>query len=567
MLDRLKNLPGDVFHRLLGFLEPQSLIYLAQTNYAYYHPCIKTLYQTITIIPNSKLSTKATRIKNFQDCHGAVLSGLQDCYDVYKNLLMVRAKLQALNVALSINPELIQFVEEVRIFESFDKQPDILAELVALMDRISVNPRTKVFIDNDNLRKVLKKRCKTQINSIIIDYEDEYETVSRIDEVDVRVGRFTEVPSFKKVRSIVIRDPKLLLYLKTHGIVLSPESVNVDKHTDTSVVNLGCVKNLEVVIQDDQDDVLMELAPLLNIRHIRKLVIVENNLYQHEKNELIDIKVLKFLNLFQRQFDNLSYLMIKYNPPHDGIINDGFEGNYLRKLSIITLLTSVLNNFPITKINLILPNFLMVLSCYEQAMNNMMWNGCKCPYCDQYLNRLDEFINYHKYFDPRDNYWKDLTNTIVLNTLSHYYQQRYLVKNNWDYMNSGTLQIKYWNFHNNYCSPIQFQCSVLQNVFQSDYNEKDEEEEVFFDSYQRFHQCEYLWLFPRIAKCLTHYLQDINHQLINLNRGDAESFQLSLNNLNDGSESVNVLNLSINGFQFYFDKELNGTNFVESYFD
>lgn len=524
---------------------------------------MKQLYSQITVIPNSKLDTKSKRIKNYQDCHGSVLCGLRGCYDEKRNLAMVLAKLKLLNQALGVNPELSTYTGQLKVFGYYSQE--IIEQLVILINQtVKTNPTTKIFIEHKKLRKYLKLHCG-QMCSVIIDSEEEYGILSRIDEVDIRVSTFAHVPRFDTVKSVIIRDPKLYIYLKSHQIILKPEAINIDKHTDLSVIDFSRLRNLEVTISDQHDDILTTLEPLVNLTKLRKLAIVQSNLYKHETNELIDIKVLKFLNFHDEEFTNLSYLMISYNPPHNGIIDDGVEGNYLRKLSILTILTKILNNFRLNKINVILPNFLMVLSCYEQAMNNMMWNGCKCSYCEVYLNKLDEFINYHKYFDGKEDYWKDLNNSIVLNTLSHYYQDRYLIKNNWDYMASGTLQIKNWNFHNNYCSPIQFQCSVLQNVFQSDYNEKDQE--VFFDSYQQFHECEYFDLFPAIAKCLTHYLQDINHQLINLNRGDAESFQLALNTLNDGSETVNITNLSLNGFQFNFDKETNGTNFVESYFD
>ncbi|EGV63729.1 hypothetical protein PSN45_004202 [Yamadazyma tenuis] len=544
----LTQLSPVILDRVLEYVDPTSLVNLACTNYQFYSPCLAKLYREIVVFSTCSLVPKTHRKLSFND--KTVICGLSQCHDTVKNLKMVEVRLSALNSALSINSDLPNLVKKVSVFDTFNQAVD--NEIVQLLGKISAN----VYVENDKLRKYLKS--KISFNSIIVDHVSDFKD---IDELDIRTGHCEQKQLFfSKKRSYVIQNPSFFSYLKKNSLKIFPTSINIDRNTELSVIDMQHLKNLEVSL--DPHTNLDFITKSIDLYRLQKLSIVQPDLYDHNRNEKTDLKLIEWLSLHANEFRSLSYLSISYNPPLTGQIVDEFEGNYLKKIEVLETLVNVINTLATPKINLVLPNYLEVLSCYEQPMNNLMWNGCKCGYCSVWLEKLDDFVNFHKYFDESSNYWKDLNNAITLNSLAQNYRCRYLARNNFDMC--GSVRFQNWDFHTNHFAPIQFQCCSLQTVYESEYNDG---REIYFDTSSTQAPCQYRQLFIHLDICMVHYLQGIVNKLVRLDRGNAESFEITDGDINDGDEPINLQNLYVSGFRFAFDKEMNGTNFYESYYD
>lgn len=542
MLTRLDN---TILGGIIDLLPPQSLINLALTNYIFYTPCLIRLYKHIAIVEAGKVAPHNNRKVNFQT--SSLIYGFNNVADKRINSKLIETRLKILNQAIQVNPELLDYIEKLSIFGEFNAviQDELLTLLSMLKDL------TKVYIKNDKLRKHLKS--KVLFTSIIIDFHDEK---SSSDELEIRCDKNYEL-NYKNVKSLMIRNPRFHNFLKSLEYQITPQTVNINK--DSSNIDLKNIRNLELEVDENTNLNLMCMK--INLRQIRKLVINQIPPYEHDVNEKIDVNIYKWLVFNADEFQNLNYFAILYNTPRKGEIKDDFDGNYLKKVEILTAIVQTINKFNLP-VNVVLPNYLEILTCYEQRMNHIMWNGCKCDHCSVYLDKLDHFIHFHKYFDDKMNYWKDLTNPIVLNNLAQYFSTRYLNTNSFDYMTD--IQLTDWNLHSNSFAPIEFQCFYSQTVYESEYNEDGD---VWYDALSDPKDCGCSKLFLQLNICMIHYLQDIVRKIVSLNRGDAESREFHIEDMNDGDEVMKIPNLLINGFQFVFDKELNGTNFFESYYD
>ena len=65
------------------------------------------------------------------------------------------------------------------------------------------------------------------------------------------------------------------------------------------------------------------------------------------------------------------------------------------------------------------------LSCYEQMMNNLLWNGCKCDDCTIYLGDLDKHLMCHEIFlNFRLHQFKDIMSSNLFVTISEWLSRR-----------------------------------------------------------------------------------------------------------------------------------------------
>lgn len=536
----LTKVESSILDQILQYLSPKSLLNLALTNYKFYEPVLPFLYRHLIVV-QGVLFQKSARKHHFQ--HFSIINGFNND-DSRKDMVLIDVKLTRIIESITNNPKLANYIRILEVFGTYNNQ--IKENLVRLLKLTNC----KVYIDDKKLRIWLKKQVK--FNSIVIDHEQDFQYAT--DEVDIRINHMTNYEVLTRFKHIRLTS-ELIKNLCKLSVVLKPISINITGDTDYNNIDFTDIKNLSIEIKAPN-----QWNIPVNWSQLNKLVIYESNQYDHNLNEAIDINLMKFLNT--APFKNLTYFTILYNPPLHGNIIDGFEGNYLRRVDILNTLVKIISNWSTPKINLILPNYLQVLSCYEQPMNNLMWNGCRCNHCEEYLGLLDEFVHRHKYFSEQHRFWKDLDNLIVLCLVNQYFSKRYLSRDHFHYLHP--LRYKNWNIHVNHFSPIEFQCFELENVKHSEY---DQEDEIFFDSLSQLEQCEFNTLFKSLNVCMVHYLDDLIYPLIDLSRGNAESFELVQRFLNDGEETINLQMLNLNGFIFCFDKELNGTNFFVGLYD
>lgn len=300
---------------------------------------------------------------------------------------------------------------------------------------------------------------------------------------------------------------------------------------------------------------------------LKKIALVQNtesNIDTHKFNEIWDIKIIGLLQDFNTR--NLKYLSIRHKPCENGVFLDGMEGNYLQRINLYT--NTLPNVIDSTKATLVLPNFMKSLACYEQPMNNLLWNGCKCEHCTIYLGDLDEFLMCHKYYNFGFHQFKDLISCNLFVTIGEWLSRRLYDPNlsDLEYL-KYPLNENTWNFHDNTFS-VPFKCLNHKNYEECEF-EGEEEVDIFYDANSEFEPCKFNErLFRPVGKAISHYINDLIIKIVDLNRGNAEDIELdNFKDLNDGMTTEKFSKIIINGICYNLDKELNGTNFFQNVYD
>lgn len=620
----LTDFPSEVIENIIFYLPQQSLINLSLTNYQFYQPCLKKLYRKISIQSNSILRPKGhSEINNryrgdFVDSNETILYGFASASisAEHHQKLMV-ARLQALKLSIRVNPQLVEYMSQILIdqdqFEFNSEVLNAIKQLILTISKIDNNIE-KIYIGSYPLRKKLGYQhwitAFPHLKSLIIDNKDQFQnltgnenelivTFRDHEHEDVSFDNEFDFKKLLKIRSLlVINNDKLYLKVMKYlnlAFLESPATLNLDtftllhthemKYSPYGFIPLDTITNLQLNLGCNESisckqDCIEELLHHLVVSHkIKTLSIIQNSkaeINNHDYNEKWDILVLNFIKSIIDEPNNLQTLSIRHNIVKDGIIGDGYEGNYLRRLE---LYGHFLPNFLLkltTKINVFLPNLVGSFSVYEQAMNNLMWNGCKCDHCLKYLTALDDFLIYHKYYNFKLNIYKDLITSNLINCIA----ERLTARVYYD-ENIGDLEILLrplkkidWDFHSNAFS-IPFKCINYKNYEEAEFeDEKDpQDEELYFDAESIPNDCKFLdphkvSFNDNISICISHYLNDLVLKVINLKRGNAEDIHIGgIDDENDGTVNFQINKLSINGIVYNFDKEINGTAFFSNVYD
>ncbi|KAK6458476.1 uncharacterized protein RJT20DRAFT_32073 [Scheffersomyces xylosifermentans] len=612
----LLDLPKAVRKNIILFLPQQELINLATTNYELYEPCMQQLYKRIVVQADPVLTNDPKgRNNDFLDGNLTVIYGFRHnsksgkVYTLETQLKLVNARLAVLNQSVSINPALLEYIQEISIISEngqFNAHDDIKKNIQALANHLDGHSINKFFIGDAQLRAQIDL-SKLSLRSVVIDSASQFEAANLHSCVELLVALDTtkdfNVQKFKslELESLILPDDEIKYWEFVDNILFANDiqlkvstfkllfSKDLSKNTKLSkCIYWPHIHNLEILLgheNEDQDFVidLLNLIPLEHCIHLQKLSIVQLGIYTtHKSNEAFDINVFTFIdNLVQIQSQSLTksrlnYISIKHNLPATANFPDGFEGNYLRRYkSFGDLLPKLLvskTDEEQPKINLFLPNVFQTLACYDQPMNTMLWNGCKCPHCEDYLGKLDDFLMYHKYYNSELKSYKDLNSSLIMFTIGEFLNSRF---NNHDLL-TGLSYLHYplsnrlWNFHDSALS-IPFRCYDVQIIDQGEFDEEVEEEAALNISETLAH-CKYnAAVYNRnIPLSISHYLDDLVLKLINLNRGDAEAFELGTD-FRDGGDSedlkLNINKLVLNGISYNLDRELNGTHFFEDVLD
>lgn len=285
----------------------------------------------------------------------------------------------------------------------------------------------------------------------------------------------------------------------------------------------------------------------------------------HEFDVEWDLAVFGFLaTLFNHSAPQVRHLTLVHKSTERGYYADGVEGNYLKRLDLYTAtLSEILSSNEVT-MTLSLPTFFATMANYEQPMNNLLWNGCKCQHCTHYLHVLDDFLMTHKYMRAKNQlyYWKDLTSCQLMGAIADMLSKRVAT--------SGlSPKMADWDLHTNRFG-LPFLCLQHKTFEEAEFEVDDDKEEVFFDAREDAFACfvEGKVLLSDIGVCILHFLNNFVLRLLNLNRGDAEGLELGGDFENDGGSKTHVyLGIEINGITFAVGCESNGTNWVSCLLD
>lgn len=616
-MDSLLQLPSECLHNVLYFLPQQSLINLALTNFHFYEPCLRHLYKRIhiqvepTLRTHSKLPLHLRR-DDFVDASVTVIAGFSSVQmSRQAHLKMVEAKLRTLTNAILVNPQLAFQIEEIVVSGTFNKVVE--KSLLHLFEVLSEVPNalSKVYVADVSLRRKLGyhtlKYSFLSLTSITVDDVSEIakldhfkklkevvvanignckvnsqtiDVLNKIQHLHVNQLKDVSTAFHSALLTKYRQQPFVLRSLKTVDLVFTHSHTQKCPYIDFSQIeNLQLSLGCDHLSECDYDCVDTCLADI-NLPKIKRLAILQNSdasLNNHRTTERWDLIVFEFVKLVVEQSQFLFYLAIRHNVPLDARIDDGFEGNYLRKVKLYTyLLPNLLATMQRHVVNLVLPNLIASLSCYEQPMNTFMWNGCKCGHCETYLEKLDDYLLHHRYYSFDREVFKDVLTTQLVRSMSEVLSDRMCFDPNLGDLGHLTRPMTNttWNFHDSKFS-IPFLCLPVKNYEMADFEdeklEKSEGKESFFDAVDTENDCPFLRkekFIPNYSVLMSHFLNDLIRKMINLNRGNAEDVNIGqAQDENDGFTNLRINKMLINGIDYNFDHEINGTIFFKNSFD
>lgn len=608
----------EVLENILFFLPQHLLLNLSLTNFHFYEPCLRRLYKNISVqidpVLRNELPCTSRQKSDYIELSVTTVSGFKDV-NVLKvaHQQLVYAKIKTLINSISVNPRLAEYIERIRINDVFDtKTANALAELLGTLASKS-NSLIEIYIANETFRSKLGyhslKHQFPNLEAVTIDSLDEIESLHEFphltDLVIAGTGLTTSlsasaIPILQKLKHLRIRDetaiyntvsnalwdlhrshPFRLKNLKTFNVVHSHANYThgfpylVFEQLENFQISLGCEN------PDSCGQSCLELSlSRFEFRHLKRLAIIQNTPYRfnnHKNNEHWDLVVFDFVKSITESSDELFYLSIRHNVPPDGTIDDGYEGNYVRKVKLYTLLLpGLLTSIQRHVVNLALPNFIASLACYEQPMNTFLWNGCKCPHCDVYLTKLDDYLLHHRYYSLEKGVFKDLLTVQMVRSMG----EALVARSRYDPNFGDTVSLSApmrnvtWNFHNNNFS-IPFRCLPVKTFeiaeMEDDRVEKSEKLDRFYDAEEQANDCIFLrkeQFMPNYLVVMSHFLNDHIRRMINLNRGDAEDVSIGLaKDENDGDTNLRINKMLLNGIDYNFDHEINGTIFFTNSFD
>ncbi|KAG7663320.1 uncharacterized protein J8A68_003152 [[Candida] subhashii] len=580
----LLDLPLGIRLKIIHYLPQQAIINLALTNFEFYHPCMKQLYREIAIQPDPPLrNDNRSRESDFQDTSKTVIYGFQHKRGkIVKAEIqekMIVARLKVLVQSLKVNQELIGYIEEIYVLgDQCSKHEDIagvLNELIGVLEKLK-----RFYVGDYRLRKQLDMSC-LKLESVVVDEEDlQYD--EHVEEL--LIGHNETLTNLNKfaphLKSLILPDDRIeywswmnhnLLRHKIHmpkleriKIVFSIEEWELNLQL-IELISWENITQLELIIgyKENETDYVIDFYNLIpECPKLIKLSIIQGDIFPtHSVNEVFDLNTFNFLTNVLSTSPKLSYLSIKHNTLQLGDFPDGVEGNYFRRWEIyMVILPKIINSH---KLIVILPNLLQSFAGYEQYMNHILWNGCKCSYCEKCLGKLDKYLLYHKYFNSKLGKYRDLNASHLFTTIAYQLNQRMVSDELLTQLNhlAFPLKNKLWDFHWN-TSGRRFRCYDIQTIDQEEYDDDtyvpQSEIECKFDNS----------LYSYVPSSMAHYVDGLVQKLINLNRGNAEADQDE--ELVDGGDvafRLNIHKLIINGFSYTLDKEINGTHFYENVYD
>ncbi|KAI5956013.1 hypothetical protein KGF57_003499 [Candida theae] len=591
----LVTLPPKVLQNILRFLPQQSLINLATTNYEFYHPCLVQLYSKIVISQYAPLRLKETksdhrREVDFQDSSRSVIYGFANSLKRELNMKMIHARILVLIQALQINVELVGYVKEVHILgnDFTDEVITAVQSLANLFNQLDV-----FYIDNDAIRSRVKLshlKLKTVVADNANDIGDGVERLlvggnCSIDSLHSFAHKLKELilpfeweMYWRQVKATMRPSGMQFTNLEKFRLVLHPSDLNENINLINSI-QWNNIKYLEIVCPfpqvDSVEDYIFDCFDSVpsQLPKLRKLSILQGSTFPtHDINESYDLILFNFISNY---IETLRYLAIKHSVPKLGNFPDGFEGNYHRRYELYTtILPKLLSKSSKSTSHFILdlPNLFHTFTCYEQYMNTVIWNGCKCQYCEVYLNKVDHFLFQHKYYDEKSYRYKDMNASHLLAAVASNLNRRFIPASS---LLTQMDQLSFpiwkctWDFHSIENSK-KFRCLDKLTIDQGEYDEEDipdEEGATICELNEN--------LFAKLPRAIGHYVNDIIQEILNLHRGNAEARfdEQELRFLKDGGDyedfdSKNDLKkVLINGFVYNIDNELNGTHFYENVYD
>lgn len=504
----LQQFPEDIISNIIKYLPQQDKINFLYTNFHFYQLVQPLLYRNLLFSKSSALKCP----NSFDESLYTVIGGMSTplATDSLNEKIFKSRQLILLD-SLNVNIELTKYIENIIIngvilnnksLESFE---DIMVpELLQFLK--SNCPNLKKFSTfNTNIQNIIVPSLTHLQLSNFQNFNDIINLQLKVDHLELKfddnknnLNSYEDnqiVCFFQNLQTLIFNDEisqnivldrlskikNLKLKLKTLKLIFyhnfdSPYSI-VCSFLDK--IDINFLKNLELVLgcNDITCDCLHKLSNYLINKNIDlvKLSLLQKTLRRdHNYAEAFDFLITEFLKNYPNH-RNLKHLLITHMPPNDFNVDFGFEGNYLHRKKlfedVLPLLTG-LETFTSS-------TFLQSISCYEQLISNLLWNGCTCDHCDDYLPIFDKYVSSHQYYDEMKSHMTDMISPILFGNVATVLSTR-LISESQLFNDSLPPLNSYWDFH---VAPYEIQ---------------------HFDNDCSFDKS----AFPPATTCIVHFLQD-----------------------------------------------------------
>jgi hypothetical protein len=387
---------------------------------------MKRLYRRIYVRSNPSLKTPLW----FLDCNKTEIAGLisiakrsdQNDYLIYLKILVLMDNL----------PKYGHLVKELIIFDDVFTEKsgtDHLNDLVDSMEKHCPNLERLHIYDEK-----VKSFNRDSLKNMITDDLQKLDDVQPIESLTLTLHRYSEelelpdLEKFQMLRELIIEDEesaslRILKKLSDAGISKLQLRRFVFNHVHglhdyntvlrelttkfiENCIDLSQLQEMEMTIGCQEKDCrcicefLDELAPKLH--SLTKVAFREMTFHRdHYITEEWDVDVGRFLINVPSK---IKYLAIHHNPPMDGKLLNGLEGNYFRRRKLYENIVPKLKELE----TFVSPTFLQSTACYEILPSDLLWNGCECEFCSKFLPLYDKYLMDHAYYDTDDADFKDM---------------------------------------------------------------------------------------------------------------------------------------------------------------
>lgn len=573
---KFMDLTEEVLDLIIDYLPQQSVINLSLTNYRYYNPCNKKLYKKLLISPDPIQETNA-----FTAISGFSYTKLSKLYTPTSQLRLVNARLSILQQSLEVNEALIKNLQEIHVFidEHDDEFVDNLQYILISLISSGITLE-KLFVNNLDLRSkldtkllklksgVIDRTINRGLNEVVISGFSGIQDLlasDLLENVHSLILPSNEQVYWKIINTILQRQTKF--HFKSFKLVFNNENFKENVYL-TNLINWDLIENLEIHLGSPNKNEnlidLLQLVPIKRLKNLKRFSFVQSKLYDlHVMNEQFDYIIFDFINDLVNVCSKFTYLSIEHNLPLFGNFDDGVEGNYFRRKKMYTdLLPKILSKSK-NYFELSLPNLFQTLACYEQPMNTLIWNGCKCSHCKVYLEYLDNYMMHHRYYNQSQNGYKDLNCSSLLITIGYALNQRSLSDNLLTNLrlNHYPLRDVLYDFHST-PSGVSNKCYDDEII---DHGLFDESEPVnpneLHNAARKPCKFNQKMFYNNYTKVVSHYLDKMLAGMLNLDRGNAEEETVGDEMNDDKDYNISIKKLTINSIEYSIKQERNGTYF------
>lgn len=489
----LQELPEEIILQIIGYLPQQAKLNLLYTNYHFYTLVQKKLYENIMF----SISPALKDPNSFQESQYTVVGGVDSPLATTSlNQRIYESRQEILLDAIMVNKELCGHIKRVAIVGEYDcngkissvseaMNPQLLSYLIENCQSLKKVSCYNLVFPNiisqtfdcvqlsslEHIKKLNFKTLKSLEFSLIegdhnLDVCTDDEFVSLLANLKTLAfhNEISQGLVLKKIQKIDtfhfsrLEDLKLLYY---HNFDDPYKDISMFLET----INFQKLKSLELIIgcNDITCDCITRFTDYLIKKNInvRKLAFIQRTIHRdHNYTEAFDMHITEFLKNLPN-VSNLKELYIYHTPPDDFNVDCGFEGNYLHRKSLYEAILPLLNGLEILNC----PSFMQSLACYEQLISDLLWNGCKCQHCDDYLPIFDKYILNHKYYDEAKSRLTDMISPVLFGNAAMVLSRRGNTQRliEWPFY---PLLDKFWNFHS---APYQIthmsDCLIDQSAF------------------------------------------------------------------------------------------------------